>query len=157
MKEFFSKTMKQATYHLKEGTKSSYYWASGTRILPNRLSISKENEMARTAKKGRNLIHTITGQMIGTFTMKETSPLKQFKPFVCRTQIWQVDDFPQFIGYGTIGTTNEKGKVSDIGDLIIFQTPDRGETINIFYLPAMVKKLEEVMEYLAETGLAEVS
>lgn len=156
MIDFFEKTLKQATYELKEGTNSSYYRQSGTTILPNRLSISKDNEMAKTALKGRNMMHQITGQMIGTFTKKETSILKQFKPYVCRTQIWQMDDYPLFIGYGTIGISNEKGRIdrnSDTGDLVVFFTPDRGKTIQIFFFPAMEKKLNEIMKFLSEKYL----
>lgn len=130
---FLSSVMKEASYKLKENTKISYYRTSGTAILPKRLSISRESEITRVARKGRNLLHSIAGQMVGAFTQKEYSPLKIFKPYTCRTQIWWVDEYPLLIGYGTTGITNEKGKISDTRDLVIFYTPDQWNTIQIYF------------------------
>ena len=136
-KELIASTLQEATYKLKEGTKSSYYWQSGTRILPERLSISKESEMTKVARKGRNLLHTLAGHMVGTFKKNEESPLKAAKPFTCRTQIWAVDEYPLFIGYGTTGITNNEGKITDTGDLVVFYTPDNWSTIQIFFFRGM--------------------
>lgn len=130
--EFIAANLQQATYELKEGTKGSYYWKSGTRILPNRLSINKD-EMTRVARTGRNLLQPIAGQMVGRFTMPEVSPLKQHKPFECRTQIWSIDEYPMLIGYGTTGISNYEGEITDTGDLVVFYTPDNWNTIQIFF------------------------
>lgn len=149
--DFISSILQQATYKLKEGTKSSYYWQSGTRILPDRLSISKESEMTKVARKGRNLLHSLAGQMVGTFKMNEESPLKQFKPFTCRTQIWAVDEYPLFIGYGTTGITNEEGGVTDTGDLVVFYSTDNWSTIQISFFRGLGNPgyLLNCMEYLS--------
>lgn len=148
--EFIAANLQQATYHLKEGTKGSYYWHSGTNILPDRLSISKGAEMTLVAKKGRNLLHPLAGQMVGAFKVKEESPLKRYKPYACRTQIWSVDGYPLFIGYGTIGISNTEGSITDTGDLVVFYTPDYWDTIEIFFFRGLGKLdyLQPCMEYL---------
>lgn len=60
--EFIRANFQVATYTLKEGTKGSYYWSEGFSELPNRLSISKDNELTKVSRKGRNLLHPIVGQ-----------------------------------------------------------------------------------------------
>lgn len=146
--EFIKANCQVATYALKEGTKSSYYWAAGFSGLPNRLSI-QDAEMTKVSKSGRNSRHRIAGQMIGEFTQKETSMYKRNKPFVCRTQIWGLDDYPSFIGYGTAGISNEQGMVEDTGDLLVFHTPDNWEHIRIYRFAGMGNPdgLMEAMEY----------
>ena len=143
--------MLEACYQRKPGTSSSYYYEFGSRILPNRLSISRD-ELTMVRKKGRNLLHPVIGQLIGQFTQVEASPLKLHKPYVVRTQIWQIPEYPLFIGYGSIGISNQEGKIdrgSDTGDLIVLDAEDLDwERIRIFYFPAMVKGLEEVMNFL---------
>lgn len=148
--EFIGKAMKVSTYQHKSDTASSYYWQQGSRILPNRLSISKEGEMSSVQRKGRNLMHPITGQLLGKFKVSEESPLKQHKPFSVRTQIWQVPQHPSFIGYGTIGITQESGKVEDTGDLIVLHSTDQWEHITIYYFAGMgnPNDLPQVMQYL---------
>lgn len=151
-KQFIEKVILQATYQKKESTKDGYYWLSGSKILPNRLSISKGVNISNVAKKGRNL-QPSKGQLIGRFTKEECSPLKQNKPYELRTQIWCIADYPQFIGYGTIGISNKTGKItreSDNGDLVVLFSLDNWKTIDIFYLPCMVQELEAVMKHLVE-------
>ena len=75
--EFIKSSFQVATYTLKEGTKGSYYWTEGFSELPNRLSISRDNELTKVSRKGRNLLHPIVGQMIGSFTQKEVSRYKE--------------------------------------------------------------------------------
>lgn len=147
--EFISKSMKVAVYQHKEGTKSSYYWQQGIRLLPNRLSI-KEGEMTNVQRKGRNAMQKIVGQLLSNFRLDEESPLKQHEPYTCRTQIWQVPLYPLFIGYGTIGISNEQGKVKDTGDLIVLYSTDQWETICIFYFAGMgnINYHEQVMKFL---------
>lgn len=150
IEEFISKSMKEAIYQHKEGTKSSYYWQQGCKILPGRLSI-KDEEMTNVQHKGRNAMHKIVGQLLGTFKVAEESPLKQHKPYTCRTQIWQVPLYPLFIGYGTIGISNASGKVEDTGDLIVMHSTDQWQNIRIFYFAGMgnVNDMEQVMRFLA--------
>jgi len=151
IQEFISKSMKVAVYQHKEGTKSSYYWQQGCKILPGRLSISRGSEMTNVQHKGRNAMHPVVGQLIGAFKVAEESPLKQHKPYTCRTQIWQVPLYPLFIGYGTIGISNASGKVEDTGDLIVMHSTDQWQNIRIFYFAGMgnVNDMEQVMRFLA--------
>ncbi len=141
--DFIKANLHITSYKIKEGTKSSYYQAEGERILPDRLSITKE-EITSVRKKGRNLIHPITGQMIGTFKKDEVSPFKVYKPYTTRTQIWKKPEFPMFIGYGTLGITNDEGKISDTGDLLIFYTPDNWENIKILLFIGMGNPNDEM-------------
>ena len=151
IQDFISKSMKVAIYARKEDTATSYYWQSGSGILPNRLSISK-NQMSSVQRKGRNMLHPVSGQLLGTFRVAEESPLKQHKPFKLRTQLWQVPLHPSFIGYGTIGITNEEGKITDTGDLVMLFSHDEWETIYIYYFAGMgnPNDLPQVEKFLAE-------
>jgi len=151
IEEFISKSMKVAIYQHKEGTKSSYYWQQGSKILPSRLSISRGSEMTNVQHKGRNAMHPVVGQLLGKFKVAEESPLKQHKPYVVRTQLWQVPLYPLFIGYGTIGISNESGKVTgDTGDLIVMHSTDQWESISIFYFAGMgnPSDMPQVMRFL---------
>ncbi|WP_207214466.1 hypothetical protein [Bacteroides cellulosilyticus] len=109
--------------------------------------------MTKVASKGRNLQQIVSGQMISTFTTKEESPLKQNIPFKVRTQIWAIENYPLFIGYGSIAISDADGKItreSDLGDLVIFYTSNNGQTIHIFYLAGMITYLDEAAKYLSE-------
>lgn len=136
----------EVTYERKADTSSSYYWQSGSRILPNRASITMENEVTKVAKKGRNLLHPVVGKFLAQFTRKEESPLKQNKPFYVRTQIWQDEDYSQFIGYGTVGISDSVGRItdkSDTGHLLVFYSEDaEWKTIRIFIFADMAKNPE---------------
>ena len=150
--KYIQAAMQESWYERKAGTLSSYYHKAGSRILPNRLSISRD-EFTMVRKKGRKLIHPVIGQLLGQFTKNEESPLKANSPFMVRTQIWHIPEYPLFIGYGSIGISNEEGTIdleSDTEDLIILEAedPDR-ERIRIFYFPAMIKALEKVMTHLS--------
>lgn len=150
--QFIEAIMQSATYQRKEGTATSYYWASGAKLLPDRLSISKESEMRITNHTGRNPLHKIIGQLMGTFKKNESSPLKLNKPFQLRTNLWQMESFPSFIGYGTIGISNRLGKIdrqSDNGDLVVLHTVTKDwKEIRIYYFTGSVMELESIMEYL---------
>ena len=130
--EFMRKQLRVCTYKLKEDTKTSYYFEGGERLLPNRLSISTDI-LSMVRKRGRNL-QPIAGQLVASFTQKEDSPLKLYPPYTVRTQIWKIEDYPQFIGYGTCGISNDKGETQDTGDLMVFYSDNKWETITIFYL-----------------------
>ncbi len=147
---FLSQSMQVAYYTHKKGTRTSYYCTSGARLLPNRLSISKDNEITSVQRKGRNLLHPVAGQLLGKFRVDEDSPLKQHKPFRLRTQLWQVPLHPSFIGYGTIGISDEEGKIIDTGDLVVLLSQDEWETISIFYFAGMgnPNDMPQVMQFL---------
>jgi hypothetical protein len=152
-KVFIEKILQEAVYLRKEGTAGSYYRASGASILPRRLSISFNTQMAQTAQKGRNLIHKVVGQLLGTFTKDEQSPLKQYKPYTVRTNLYQDNDFPMLKGYGTIGISNHTGKVdrqSDKGDLVLVYCPERSqEEVKLFFFAGGLMSLPEIEEYVS--------
>lgn len=147
-----STSLLESTYKKKSGTTSSYYWSSGSQVLPNRISISS-TPLTAVRKKGRMLQHHSVGQFVGRFTMSEESPLKIYKPYNIRTQIWLYDDYPQFIGYGTIGITNAEGVIADTGDLVVLYTEDTNwETIRIFIFKGMgvnPDTMDEAMRHAA--------
>lgn len=143
--EFLKKAISVASYHKKEGTTSSYYWQEGTKLLPNRLSISKES-ITKVQRKGRNL-QKVAGQCVGKFRNDEESPFKLHKPYTLRTQIWQVEEFLEFVGYGTCGISGDDGKIHDTGDLMVFYADD-GEwhKIRIFVFKGMGRNPDDMIE-----------
>ena len=151
--EFLKASFREATYTKKEGTMTSYYWQDGTKLLPNRLSISP-NLLSQVQRSGRAVTNGLmVGQCKGQFTMKEESPLKVCKPYYITTSIWQHPQFLQFIGYGTIGFSDKSSPrgITDIGDLLIFFSEDSDwRTIRIFYFAGMGANpdtLAEAMRY----------
>ena len=139
------KAISVASYHIKEGTTSSYYWQEGTKLLPNRLSISKES-ITKVQRKGRNL-QKVAGQCVGKFRNDEESPFKLHKPYTLRTQIWQIEEFLEFVGYGTCGISGDDGKIHDTGDLMVFYADD-GEwhKIRIFVFKGMGRNPDDMIE-----------
>ncbi|MDD2313028.1 MAG: hypothetical protein PHT14_10845, partial [Petrimonas sp.] len=73
--KYIQAAMQESWYERKAGTLSSYYHKAGSRILSNRLSISRD-KLFNVRKKDRNLIHPVIGQLLGQFTKNEESPLK---------------------------------------------------------------------------------
>lgn len=150
--ELLKKSLQEATYQRKEGTATSYYWKAGSRILPDRVGISKA-PLTKVQKKGRMLLHQSVGQFAGNFKKLEQSPLKIYKPYTIRTQIWLNENFPQFLGYGTIGITSQEGGIKDTGDLIIFYSEEANQEImRIFIFTGMGENpdmLDEAMKYTA--------
>ena len=143
--EFLKKAISVASYHIKEGTTSSYYWQEGTKLLPNRLSISKES-ITKVQRKGRNL-QKVAGQCVGKFRNDEESPFKLHKPYTLRTQIWQIEEFLEFVGYGTCGISGDDGIIHDTGDLMVFYADD-GEwhKIRIFVFKGMGRNPDDMIE-----------
>lgn len=129
-----------------------YIWDSGFTFLPKTLSIFRGGNNVKCAKKGRNL-QNVEAQLKGTFSKKEESHLKQFAPYRVNTQIWEIENYPMFIGYGSIGITGENGRItkeSDTGDLIILYSKDYNwDKIEIFYFKGMLPYLEDVAEYIS--------
>jgi hypothetical protein len=147
--EFLRKQLRICTYQLKQGTKSSYYFSGGERLLPNRVGITSDG-FTQVRKKGRNL-QPIAGQFVATFNKKEESILKQYPPYTIRTQIWKIEDYPQLIGYGTCGISNENGETQDTGDLMVFHSNNKWETITVFYFMGLAKPefRDEAFRYVA--------
>lgn len=148
--ELIRQSLHTAVYQLKEGTKTSYYWQSGSKILPNRASISK-GLMRDVRMKGRALNNTTIGQFKSTFTKKEDSPFKIYKPYCFNTLIFFHEDYPQFIGWGTAGISNENGQIEDTGDLLIFYSEDANwKTLQVLVFMGMGSNpdtLNEAMRY----------
>lgn len=112
----------EAIYKLKDGTATSYYWQSGSKLLPNRMSVTPF-EVSRTKKKGRNL-EPVAGQLKASFSKVkyEASRLKQNYPYNVQTQLWVNEQYKLFMGYGTIGISGYDGKVSyltETNDMIL--------------------------------------
>ena len=138
-----------ATYKRKPDTKTSYYFQEGAKLLPNRIGISREYEFSEAERTGRNLLHTVAGQLKAAFRKTESSPYKQFAPFTIHTNIWQVMEYSLFAGYGSIGNSNQSGRIQDTGDLIVFYCPSASwEEVEIHFFPGMLKELHAVLQYL---------
>lgn len=144
--DYLMKLMKTEVYQLKEGTKTSYYWVDGDGNLPERLSIN-EQEFTNVQRKGRNTMHPIAGQIVGKFKKNEQSPYKLHKPYTLRSQIWQYEDYPALMGFGTVGISDCSGKVEDVGDLMIFQRIDT-ITFKIRIFPAMGDNPDNIKQCL---------
>jgi hypothetical protein len=139
---------KSAIYKLKPDTSTSYYYQVGELILPNRIGISNEFQFAEANKSGRNQ-HPIAGQIKATFKLKEESKYKQNKPFNIHTNIWKVAEYPIFIGYGSIGITNEAGRITETGDLIILYSRSASwQEVEVHFFPGMLMQLDSMFEYL---------
>lgn len=134
--EFVKANCQECVYQLKEGTSTSFYRKEGSTILPKRISLSKQ-DMSKTKRTGRNSYSKSAGQMVSAFTANEDSPYKLFHPYRCRTKIWSQEQFPLFVGYGTVGISDKNGQAKDNGDLLIFYTPDSWHTMRIFIFSDM--------------------
>lgn len=144
--DYLRAIVKEALYQLKETTKASYYRISGCEDFPNRLSISKE-ELSKVSKSGRNAIRCTMGQLVGRFTQKERSRYKKYDPFHFRTQIWQCEEYPQLIGYGTIGITGWDGRIRDDGDLLVLRSDDsQWSEIRLFEFDGLGKNPDYVIQ-----------
>jgi hypothetical protein len=149
--EFIQKTMQICTYQLKADTKTSYYWKGGSQILPNRISV--KDDLFSPIKKSSNTLHPTIGEFKAQFTHKEQSQssLMRNKPYQVHTKIRRNPDHPQFIGYGTCGISDSEGKITDIGDLMIFYSNDSWQTITIFYFVGMAtpEHIDEAFKFAA--------
>lgn len=145
--DFISKLHKTAIYKLKPDTSSSYYYQSGEAVLPNRIGITKD-KFAKVNQSGYKE-HPANGQIKATYTKKEESIYKQFKPFNIHTSIYQVNEYSYFIGYGSIGISRESGRIHDTGDLIILYSQSASwEEVEIHFFPGLLKELPAVFDYL---------
>lgn len=149
---FIQRVLQEAYYVRKPNTISSYAWERDCSYLPKTLTISKGDATFNCARKGRNLQAPVKAQLKGSFTQKEESPLKQYKPYKVSTQIWAIEDFPLLIGYGSVGITGADGRITsgtDTGDLVILHAEDREwNRVRIFYAASMLIHKEDVASYI---------
>ena len=76
--EFIRKQMRVCTYHLKQGTKSSYYFSGGERLLPNRVGITPDG-FTQVRKKGRNLRRRDERRLLDFFVRRDRDiSIRQF-------------------------------------------------------------------------------
>lgn len=152
--EFLAKSLVEATYKHKEGTATSYCKVAGEAMLPNRLSV-QQGCITKVQKKGRMVVNKPIGQLIGNFTKAEESPYKLCYPATLRTQLFEAENYPQFLGWGTIGFTEpgKGGKITDNGDLLVIHSPDNWETLHLYLLKGMGKipdTIEDAFGFVAE-------
>ncbi len=144
--EFLSKIVRTSTYKLKEGTKASFYFQSGNKLLPNRLSIIVGIDCTPISRSGRGTLPK-AGQMKGNFTAAEESPYKQYKPYAVNTSLWPVEGLQRYF-YGTLGITGSAGSIdSDCGDLVLLFTSDWQEVrLSVFRGLAQPARLPEYLQ-----------
>lgn len=144
IRPFFESTMLESVYKIKEGTSTSYYWQSGSRILPNRLSISFGAELSWARREGRMLIENVVGEVKGRFTKAEQSPLKQNPPFGIHSKIFRPDHFPLVDGYAIIGITDKQGKITRNSEegFVAFKKVEAG-TFRIFFCAGITNPSEK--------------
>lgn len=141
---FIESTIHEATYKLKDGTSTSYYRQEGSTILPNRLSISIGAELTHAERKGRMLVENVIGEVKGSFTKVEQSPLKQHPPFSIHSKIFRPEHFPLVTGYAIIGISNKEGKISRESEEGIAAFHDAGEgVLHIFFCAGITNPSEK--------------
>ena len=155
-------TIHEAFYKLKEGTETSYYWQEGSRILPDRMSISVGAELSHAQKKGRMLAEEIIGEVKGRFKKVEQSPLKQHPPFDIHSKIFKPELTPSVMGYAIIGISNEEGKISRDSEEGLAAICNAGEGVLHIYFCAGVTNPTEKECVLAiidrkEKGMADMA
>ena len=156
-KLFIYNTMAVATY--VQNAETSFYRQESESVLPNRISITKNgkqiNEVRNTGRM-LNKVEKAVGDLIATFTRKDNSPYKLFKPYSFRSKIFQSVDYPQFVGYATPAISNEDGKATnEIGMLVIHQPSDT--MYKLFFVPGATMNdkldiLEAVDSYINKEG-----
>lgn len=148
---FIENTMNVALYKLKDGTSTSYYWQEGSKILPNRLSISFGAELTHAERKGRMLIESVIGEVKGNFTKDEQSPLKQHHPFGIHTKIFRPLHFPAVLGYGIIGISDENGRITRESEegIVVFCKAGEG-MLEVFFWAGITNPSEKdsVLEFV---------
>lgn len=155
-------TIHETFYKLKEGTETSYYWQEGSRILPDRMSISFGAELSHAQKKGRMLAEETIGEVKGRFKKVEQSPLKQHPPFDIHSKIFRPELSPSVMGYAIIGISNEAGKISRDSEEGLAAICNAGEGVLHIYFCAGVTNPTEKECVLAiidrkEKGMADMA
>lgn len=144
-KDLIKGIMQSATYILKSGTKCSYYLASGCCNFPARIDVSTGNIFSKVENKGRMTSENAIGEIRGQFKQSETSPLKQHPPFKISSKIFLHEQYPHFIGFATIGISEEDGKIGkDKGIAILQQMTE--DVVRIIYFQGLLA----LPEYIAQ-------
>ena len=119
--------MVEATYVLKDGTKTSYYRQELESILPNRINCVFDGNVFVEAKNTGKIVsqkEKIIGDLQAAFTNKDNSPLKRFKPFRFASKIFRSAEFPHLY-YATPAITDDSGKTrKEVGMLVIHRVSE---------------------------------
>jgi hypothetical protein len=143
-KENIESTIHEAIYRLKEGTSTSYYWQSGSRILPDRMSISFGAEITHAEKKGRMLAEEVIGEIKGGFKVVEQSPLKQHPPFHIHSKIFRPELSKSVMGYAVIGISNEDGRIARDSEEGLAAICNAGDgVLQIYFCPGITTPTEK--------------
>jgi len=146
--EFIKSNHLKLFYALKPGTSTSYYQTAGLNgFLPIRIGITKE-VFASIHQTGKNHLERLTGQIKATFKKDDSSIYKKYRPFWIHTSIYEVLNYPIFIGYGDIGISNNVGKTEGTGDLLILHSSDSWKTLSIHIFRGMLFQKDQVFPYL---------
>ena len=147
--QFIQATIKSMVYRIKEDTQTSFYFMSGDKYFPNRLSISFHSEITKAQRKGRMLTNTIVGEIKGTFTQKEESPLKRNRPFNIHSKIFRCDEYPHITGFGTIAVTGNDGKITknDEAGLMIIQELEKG-CVKVFFMAGINGEPDSILSMM---------
>lgn len=137
-KDFIRVCHKVATYALKDGTKTSFYFVTGEKeILPERISF--------TNYTGRQGTRPATYQIQGSYKKTESGLYYDMDNRKIHTKIMSIKDFPMFEGWGEI---NEKFNIYDL--LIIYSSNGCKYDFEIHHFRGLAKPqyLEAVCEYM---------
>lgn len=149
--EFLKSNHLRFQYELKPGTSTSYYQITGaTGFLPSRIGMTRHT-FSSIKQTGKGHLERLTGQLKATFKKNDKSIYKKFKPFWIHTSIYEICDFPVFVGYGDIGISNELGKTEGTGDLLILHSSDKWKKLSVHIFRGMLFQKDEVFPYLYNT------
>lgn len=137
--------MVEATYVLKDGTKTSYYRQELESILPNRINCVFDGKVLVEAKNSGNMVsqkEMIIGDLQASFTNKENSPLKRFKPYRFLSRIFRSAEYPHLF-YATPAISDENGKTrKEVGMLVIHKVSDMMLKLYFVYGAIISDKLD---------------
>lgn len=150
MKPLFIESImdESAIYEKKANTKNQYYWKSGCKIFPNRMSISFERLLTHPRRWGRATMNPI-GEVDGQFKIIEKSWLKQNKPFKLHSLIYKDKSHPLLAGYAIIAISETNGETTkEIGTMIFHKKSDN--EIEIFFCKGITDSSPNDLESFLE-------
>lgn len=138
-----SQHVKSAIYRRKAGTKTSFYYQTGSTILPGRLDIMLGQVFTKARRKGRMITEEVVGEIRGTFKKSEESPLKQFKPFRISAKIFRNEEYPQLTGWCGLAVSDKTGRTTNEEGVAVFNHMEE-DRLEIFFvagkpLPNMIR------------------
>lgn len=173
-KEIIVATLQKATYEYDEKTKESYRWKSGATIFPKNMRINTNGFITEVRHTGRMLSQydKPKGDLKGSFTKAEVSPLKQepvkrkskyklkngetrFRFADCyevSTKLFQSADFPQFL-YGDLAVSNAETNATDKkeGLVVVWKVSD--SVLDLYYMAGVTENpsdLQSVFQVVSE-------